>query len=162
MDENDSIFNVNDNEISIIDMLTPDMTILAMGLKPTKKASGEYAVSNRELYPEIIVSKGTGVLTRRAEKLLLTLANKAIAKKTYYNPDDKNDCLQTGIMNIFLNWSKFNPDKSNNAFAYFTEIFKRGIAQGFNDIYRKKGDPNNEIKVMSMNNINNGEGIYNV
>jgi hypothetical protein len=41
---------------------------------------------------------------------------------------------------MFQNWYNFNEDKSINAFAYFTEIFKRGLAKGWNDLYKKKGD----------------------
>jgi hypothetical protein len=35
---------------------------------------------------------------------------------------------------MFQNWYNFNEDKSINAFAYFTEIFKRGLAKGWNDL----------------------------
>jgi hypothetical protein len=39
---------------------------------------------------------------------------------------------------MFQNWYNFNEDKSINAFAYFTEIFKRGLAKGWNDLIRRK------------------------
>jgi hypothetical protein len=37
---------------------------------------------------------------------------------------------------MFQNWYNFNEDKSINAFAYFTEIFKRGAKDG--TIHKKK------------------------
>ena len=103
-----------------------------------------------------------GRLTPEAKNMLVLLAERAIRRMPYYNVDDRNDCIQTGLLNMFQNWYKFNPDKSANAFAYFTEIFKRGIAQGFNELYKRKGDPNNETKIYHINSMNDGEGMFNV
>ena len=95
-------------------------------------------VNAKELYIEIIVSKAQGKLTRTAEKMLNLLGEKVISKFYYSNPDDMMDCYQTGMESIYRNWHQFNPDKTNNAFAYFTEIFKRGIAKGFNTVRKNK------------------------
>jgi hypothetical protein len=60
----------------------------------------------------------------------------------YYNDaDDKLDCLQTAYLDVFSNWYQFDELKGDNAFAYFTEIIKRGLARGWNQQKRKKGDP---------------------
>ena len=51
----------------------------------------------------------------------------------------------------------------SNIFAYFTEIFKRGMAKGFNEIYKKKGDDeDNPIRMMSINSSNDGQGMHNI
>lgn len=122
----------------------------------------KHPINNRDLYIEIYVSKGMGKLTPSAKDMLYLLAQRAIRKMPYSNIDDRNDCIQTGLYNMFLNWHKFNPDKSTNAFAYFTEVFKRGIAQGFNELYKKKGDPNNDVKIFHINSINDGDGMFNL
>jgi hypothetical protein len=54
----------------------------------------------------------------------------------------------------------FNEEKSVNAFAYFTEVFKRGIAKGFNELYKKKGDNDNLIKVISIEGSKDGQGLH--
>jgi hypothetical protein len=72
------------------------------------------------------VSKAQGKLTRNAEKMLELLAKKTIKKMRYWSNDDRMDCYQSGLLDMFDNWYNFNEEKSDgNAFAYFTEIFKR-------------------------------------
>lgn len=122
-------------------------------------------VNPRVFTYEIIISKGLGKLTRKAENMLITLAERAIRKKTYYYDEDKNDCLQTSYLNIFTNWQSFNPDKTNNAFAYFTEIHKRSTTEMINTLYMKKGLKKEEqkyVRTISMNSSNSGQGLYNV
>ncbi len=117
-------------------------------------------LNNKELYVEIIVSKAQGRLTRKAEQMLTLLAKQTIKKKKYWSINDKQDCWQSGLLDIFQNWYNFNEDKSTNSFAYFTEIFKRGTAKGFNEIYKKKGDNDNLIKLISIEGSNNGQGLH--
>ncbi len=119
-------------------------------------------LKNKDFYNEIIKSKEIDELTPQAQQMMILLANKTIKKMRYYNPIDKEDCLQTGLMIMFSNWRNFDETKSTNAFAYFTEIFKRGIAKGFNELYKLKGDPERKIKTVSIQSSNDGEGIYNL
>jgi|TARA_R110002167_G_scaffold90201_2_gene243239 hypothetical protein len=119
-------------------------------------------ISNKELYVEVIVSKARGKLTRDAEKMLLLLATRTIKKMRYSYNDDKLDCYQSGLLDMFDNWYNFSEEKSTNAFAYFTEIFKRGLAKGYNQIYKKKGDNDHEIKLISIQNSNDGQGIHSI
>ena len=119
-------------------------------------------LNNKELYIEIIVSKAQGRLTRNAEKMLELLAKKTIRKMRYWSNDDKLDCYQSGLLDMFQNWFNFNEDKSINAFAYFTEIFKRGLAKGWNDLYKKKGDSEHLIRLISINSANDGNGLHSI
>ncbi len=119
-------------------------------------------LKNKDFYNEILKSKEINQLTPQAQQMMILLANKTIKKMRYYNPIDKEDCLQTGLMIMFSNWRNFDESKSMNAFAYFTEIFKRGIAKGFNELYKLKGDPDKKIKTISIQSSNEGEGIYNL
>lgn len=122
----------------------------------------KHYLNNKELYIEIIISKAQGRLTRNAEKMLEILAKKTIKKMRYYSNDDKLDCYQSGLLDMFQNWYNFNEDKSINAFAYFTEIFKRGLAKGWNDLYKKKGDNEHQIKLISINSANDGNGLHSI
>jgi hypothetical protein len=105
------------------------------------KAHKNY-LSNKDLYCELIVSKAQGRLTRSAEKMLILLAKNVIKKMYYSDPDDRLDCLQTAYLDVFANWYSFDELKGDNAFAYFTEIIKRGLAKGWNSRYKLKGDEN--------------------
>jgi hypothetical protein len=117
-------------------------------------------LSNKELYVEIIVSKAQGKLTRSAEKMLELLAKKTIKKMRYWLYDDMMDCYQSGLLDMYSNWYNFNENKSVNAFAYFTEIFKRGLAKGYNEIYKKKGDNDHQIRLISIEGSNDGNGLH--
>lgn len=120
-------------------------------------------LSNKELYVEIIISKAQGKLTRGAQGMLELLANKTIKKMKYWNSDDRLDCLQSGLLDMFANWYNFNAEKSRNPFAYFTEVFKRGIAKEWNNLYKRKGaDVNNPVKIFSIDSINDGQGMHNI
>lgn len=119
-------------------------------------------LSNKELYIEIIISKAQGKLTKPAGKMFELLAKRAITRMRYFNPDDKLDCYQSGLLDMCQNWMSFDEEKSNNAFAYFTEVFKRGAAKGFNKYHKKKGDDDNEYKLISIQRSNNGEGLHSI
>jgi len=94
-------------------------------------------LKNKDLYIEIVISKAQDELTPRAQQMLLLLANRAINKLRYANPKDREDCLSFAVLDLLKYWRGFNP-KYKNAFAYFTEISKRGFAKGWNKIYPKK------------------------
>jgi hypothetical protein len=108
-------------------------------------------IDNKLLTIELIVSLAAGKLTKRAENMFI-LMNKNLSKKFMYrNEDDRQDCLSEGLYQVFKNWHNFNPDKSDNAFAYISEIIKRGQAQGFNHINKKvDGDYINAIPLSHL------------
>jgi len=117
-------------------------------------------INKKEFYKQIVISKAYGRLTRSAEKMLILLSNETIKRKSYRSEDDRHDCLYTGIQALLSNWFNFNEERYDNAFAYFTEIFKRGIAGGLNSLYKKKGQKKDQkITVISMNSSNDGEGL---
>jgi hypothetical protein len=117
---------------------------------------------NKDLYIEIIISKATGKLTPRAKIMLELLAKRTIKKMRYYNSDDRDDCMQGGLLDIFSNWYSFNSDKSDNCFSYFTEVFKRGTAKTWNTLFSKKGDSEHKIKLISIESSNDGMGLHSI
>lgn len=117
---------------------------------------------NKDLYYEIVVSKAQGKLTNKAKKMIEMLANRTIKKMRYWDEDDRLDCYQTGLLDLYSNWHNFNEEKTDNVFAYFTEIFKRALAKGFNEIYKKKGDPDHNVKIISIESSNDGQGLHSI
>jgi len=117
---------------------------------------------NKDLYMEIVYSKATGKLTNNSKSMLEILAKRTIKKMRYKNNDDKLDCYQSGLLDMFSNWYNFNEEKSDNAFAYFTEIFKRGMARGYDDLYKKKGDGENQVRLISIESSNDGRGLHSI
>jgi hypothetical protein len=93
-------------------------------------------VRNKDLLEEIIKSKAEDKLTDKAVKMLMLINTRSNEKLSYRNPMDREDCLQGGIMDCLRYWRSFDPAKSDQAFAYFTQICKFGQAKTFNVLHR--------------------------
>lgn len=112
-------------------------------------------LDDNELYYEIVLSKGRGYLTKKAEKMFVLIGENMIRRKIYKNPDDRIDCLHTGLLYMFEKWSNFNEKKYKSAFPYFSEIFKRGMTQGFNDLdLINKKTNQDKIPIISIDSFN--------
>lgn len=96
-------------------------------------------VNNKELRNEILKSKEQGELTNRAIEILQHLVEGAINKMNYDDPRDEADCLQSGLIDVMVKWYKYEPEVSDNAFAFFTQIAKNGFNKQFNEIRKRKG-----------------------
>jgi len=116
-----------------------------------------------DFYYEMVLSKGKGLLTKKAEKILKLLGDNTIVKLKYRyrNTDDMNDCLQSGLLFMFLNWNSFNEKKFKDAMPYFTEIFKRGATDGYNKLLNKKSNQEG-IPTVSLDSCNDGDGFFNI
>ena len=121
-------------------------------VKPLSKAKqNKYYINNRDFTNEIIRCKHgllneetgyqhkAGELSPKAIEYFMLLANRAIQKLTFSNPLDREDCIQSALLDLLRYWKNFNEEKSNNAFAYFTQIAKNGYAKEYKKIYKHIG-----------------------
>lgn len=121
-------------------------------VKPLSKAKqSKYYINNRDFTNEIIRCKHgllneetgyqhtAGELSPKAVEYFMLLANRAIQKLTFSNPLDREDCIQSALLDLLRYWRNFNEEKSNNAFAYFTQIAKNGYAKEYKKIYKHIG-----------------------
>lgn len=127
--------------------------------KPAKTAKDPHYLTNKYILAKIMTSAQIDKLTRKCELIFLLLAERTIEKLRYYNPFDRENYLQTVLLQLFANWRGFDETKSNNSFAYFTEIFKRGMALGCNQL-RTVRDDSNSVKFVSLDTGNDGEQMY--
>ena len=114
-------------------------------------------MSGKDLYCEIVYCKAKGRLTPRAAQMLMLLGKKAQTKMYYRNTDDKYDCLQTAMLDVFTFWHNFDELKGENAFAYYTEVIKRGLAKGWNKMYKTKGE---QVQFISLTGYDSEGGSY--
>lgn len=114
-------------------------------------------LNNKDLLEEIIKSREQDELTPKALKMLMMLADRSSNKLPYRNPNDKEDCIAFAYMDLYRYWRNFNPDKGTNAFAYFTEIAKKGFAKGWNKLHPKKYHG-----TISIHGHEDGDGIYSI
>ena len=112
-----------------------------------KRRKSRNYLNNRDLFDQMVLSKEQDKLTKDAEKMLILLAEKAINRMRYVSEDDRNDCLQFAILDLLKYWRNFNP-KYPNAFAYFTEIAKRGYAKGWNKMSASQKCPFSTSKTL--------------
>lgn len=137
-----------------VDMIALEIEQEALAKKVKKEKRTKEYLNNKDLYDEIVKSKDLDELTPKAEKMLVLLAERAITKMKYVSLDDKKDCLSFAVLDLLKYWRSFNP-KYKNAFAYFTEIAKKGYAKGWNKLYPKK-----YAGTISINGGMDSDGIY--
>jgi len=114
-----------------------------------------------DLLAEIILSKELDELTPKAVRMLQLLTEKAVTKLHYRNKMDKDDCIQSAMMDILKYWRGFKPEKSTNAFAYYTTIIYKGAAKGWNKLHP---ETKKQIEKISLNtSYGDGDGgIYSI
>ena len=112
-------------------------------------------LDRNELRDEIIKSLEQDKLTPRALELLLKMVNECTRVLRYKNIEDKEDCMSEAKFDIIKYWKRFNPDIPNsNAFSFFTQLIKNGLAKGWKKI--------NPIKTMNVVSISEEHGIHNI
>jgi len=112
-----------------------------------------YYVNPRELYYETIVSQALGSRTKKLDKMLMLINDGVNRKFTYFNEDDRYDCMAEGIGTLLMNWYLFDAEKSDNPFPYFTEISKRAHTNGLRQMYGQKGMYDDQAKIYSLTSI---------
>ena len=105
------------------------------GSKRVKKPPSNYYVNPQELREELARSKELNELTPRVVELFQMMAKEASKKMRYRDEEDRKDCIAFAMMDIVRYWRSFNPEKSNNPFAYFTQMIKNGFAKGWRKLH---------------------------
>lgn len=108
-------------------------------------------VKNRDLREQLIISKEEDKLTAEALDMFILMANKFSTKFKYIYLEDREDCISFAIMDCYMYWKGYNPEKSANAFAYITQIIKNGFAKGWRKLYGNM--PKSKKISVSHNNI---------
>lgn len=112
-------------------------------------------VSNKELYKELIISKAMGKLTPDATRMIILIVNRVSSKFYYKHSEDREDCKSNAILRCLRFWKNFDEEKTTNAFAFFTEIIKRAMAQEWNTLEKYRED-------YSLNQFYKTDGDYNI
>lgn len=110
-------------------------------------------VKNSELFKEIVKSKQQDELTPKAIELLQRMIKEISKMFTYSREEDREDVQAYAMVDVLLYWRGFKPEKSTNAFSYYTQTIKNGTYKGWKKLYPEKAS-----KFISTNKEN---GIYN-
>lgn len=120
-----------------------------------KKRGDQHYINNKDFTDEIIKCKhNNGELSKFAIECFISLANRAVDRLYFQDPRDKEDCIQSAILDCLKYWKSFDETKSENpnAFAYFTQICKNGYAKEWKKIHKKTGlDKEDKLEFISLN-----------
>lgn len=101
--------------------------------KPRKKKSNNHYVDNQKFLEEIIeykkrcvVASENGLekprLSEYIGKCIYLIATRLSTKPRFINYSFREEMISDALENCFLYFDNFNPEKSQNPFAYFTQI----------------------------------------
>ena len=88
----------------------------------------------------------------------------ANCKWAYEDYRDREDCIQSALLDCLKYWKGFDPTKSENpnAFAYFTQVCKNGYAKQWKAIHKKTGLQDDEpLEFISLSTTGDG-AIYSI
>jgi DNA-directed RNA polymerase specialized sigma subunit len=114
-------------------------------------------VKNADLIVAILASKEKGQLTKETVEMFILMVHGISKKMSYRDPEDKEDCMAFAMEDLVKYWNRFDPSKSNNPFAYYTQIAKNGFAKGW-----KKLHPPKSPKTIPFSHITGEDNTYNV
>lgn len=103
-----------------------------------KKGDKDY-INNADFTQAVIECLKTGELSNYVIDCFITLANRAVLRLYFKDPLDKEDCVSAALCDMVKYWKNFNPEKSNNAFAYFTQVAKNGYGKEYKKIHKELG-----------------------
>jgi DNA-directed RNA polymerase specialized sigma subunit len=98
---------------------------------PVDKKPVEY-VNNKALLAEFIKSKERGEMTNELAKMLMLMCERYGRKTQFMMYTYIDDMKSFAMLNLVKSWKGFNPDKSNNPFAYFTTCITNSFLQYLN------------------------------
>ena len=107
-------------------MFFPILNNMAVYLK-NKNILKEYhrSIERDEITPELV-------------KMFQLLVSRISHKFYYSNPTDRQDTEAQALYQLLRAWRKFDPNKSDNPFAYYTQVAKMGFTQGFLQLHPHK------------------------
>jgi hypothetical protein len=116
------------------------------------RAKGEHYVDNKKFFSEMVKYKNACEKAESSDldkprpndyigSCIMKIAYKLSNKHNFINYPFKEDMIADGIENSIMYIDNFNPEKSNNPFAYFTQIiyyaFLRRIEKEKKVLYTK-------------------------
>jgi len=121
-----------------------------MAQKKSRKR-GTYYIDNVEFLEEIRAYKQTGVISDRLARMITLLAQRVGTHRYFCGYTFVEDMVQEGILKCIEKIDNFDPDKSSNPFAYFTQIIWNVFRQCLNS-EKKQYDIRDALLIENMCN----------
>ena len=96
------------------------------------KQKSEFYVNKKEMYDEVVKCRETGVISRKLADMMTLMTERIIRKQNYIRYSYKEDMQAYALMMLVKTWKGFNPEKSNDPFAYYTTCIDNSYVQFLN------------------------------
>jgi DNA-directed RNA polymerase specialized sigma subunit len=96
----------------------------------TKKDS-DY-ISSEELFNEVLRCQAEGRVNNVLGQMFLTLATRYGTKPNFSGYSYLDEMISSGVVACIASLNKFNPEKTTNAFAYYTQVIHTSFLQVLN------------------------------
>ena len=95
-------------------------------------------LNNKDLLAQVIESKKKGEMTNELAKMLTMLCARYAKKGNFANYTYNDDMQAYAMLMLVRTWNSFNPEKSQNPFAFFTQCVKNSFIQYLNQEKRQR------------------------
>ena len=92
-------------------------------------------VKNKDLKRALKESKEKGELTQETIKMFMLIVDGMAKTRSYKYPEDREDCISFGMEDLIKYWNRYNPEVSDNPFAFISQIAKNGMQKGWKKIH---------------------------
>ena len=129
-----------------------------------KKRGDTHYINNKEFTQGIIECKQNGELSKFVVECFISLANRAVDRLYFRDDRDREDCIQSAILDCLKYWKSFDETKMAipNAFAYFTQICKMGYAKEWKKIHKKTGLDQDEVLEFISISTSGENSVYSI
>lgn len=97
-----------------------------------------FYLNNKELLIAVRESKENGKMSAKLARMLQLLCSKYANKGNFVNYSYNEDMQAYAMMMLVRTWASFDPNKSNNPFAFFTQCIKHSFIQYLNQEKRQR------------------------
>jgi DNA-directed RNA polymerase specialized sigma24 family protein len=94
--------------------------------QPREKAKMNY-LNNKDMLIQFKESKRLGRMTPEFANMMVMLTRRYASRANFMNYTFNEDMQGEALLNVARYWQNFNPDKSDNPFAYFTQTIKNSF-----------------------------------
>lgn len=104
---------------------------MAVTTVPAPKKPKNY-LNNKDLLAEVRASKLVGQMSNTLALMLTMLCKRYASRGNFVNYTYNDDMQSYAMLMLVKSWASFNPDVSNNPFAFYTQCIKNSFIQYLN------------------------------
>lgn len=105
---------------------------------PVTKRKGNIYLKNKDLLRETLTSLEQDKMTDKLAEMFMVLVKRYSKRYNFANYTYNDDMQGYALQMLVQTWKAFNPEKSQNAFAFYTQCVKNSFKQFLNTERRQR------------------------